>query len=91
MGALSRLAGSSGGAGGRTDYGQFILPEGAERSQALREELGHHARLQRELAALRVQAVKEKQMGRRVELNLEIKQLESELALIMRGLGYKGS
>ena len=71
--------------------GQFILPEGAERSQVLREELGHHARLQRELAALRVQAVKEKQMGRRVELNLEIKQLESELALIMRGLGYKGS
>ena len=27
--------------------GQFILPEGAECSQALREELGHHARLQR--------------------------------------------
>ena len=63
--------------------GQFVLPEGAERSQALREGLGNHARLQRELAALRVHAVKEKQMGRRVELNLEIKQLESELAKLM--------
>ena len=71
--------------------GQFILPDRAERSQALREELGHHARLQRELAALRVQAVKEKQMGRRVELNLEIKRLESEQVVVVRGLVYKES
>jgi len=66
--------------------GQFILPDSAERSQALREELGHHARLERELAALRVRATKEKQIGRRVELNLEIKRLESERAVVVRGL-----
>jgi len=63
--------------------GQFVLPDCAERSQALREGLRNHARLQRELAALRVQTAKEKQMGRRVELNLEIKRLESELAKLV--------
>jgi hypothetical protein len=63
--------------------GQFVVPDSVERSQALREGLGHHARLERELAALRVRAAKEKQIGRRVELNLEIKKMESELAKLI--------
>jgi len=45
-----------------------------------------HARLQRELAALRAQAKKEKQMNRRVQLNLAIKRLEAELAETIRAL-----
>ncbi len=71
--------------------GLFILPDSDGRSQALREGLGHHAWLERELTALRVRAAKEKQIGRRVELNLEIKRLESERAAVVRGLGYKES
>lgn len=59
--------------------GHFIVPASTDRAQALRDGLGHHARLQRELVALRHQATKERQIGRRVELNLEIKRLESEL------------
>ena len=39
-----------------------------------------HARLQRDVAVLRAQAEKEKQLNRRVELNLEIKRLQGELA-----------
>lgn len=38
------------------------------------------ARLQRDIAALRAQAEKEKQVNRRVELNLELKRLEAQLA-----------
>jgi hypothetical protein len=60
--------------------GAFAPPESAERASALREGLGAHARLQRDLAILRARAEKEKQLNRRVELNLEIKRLEVELA-----------
>jgi Domain of unknown function (DUF4391) len=45
-----------------------------------RQALADHARLQRDIAALRAQAKKEKQVNRRVELNMELKRLEAQLA-----------
>ncbi|MFC2031616.1 DUF4391 domain-containing protein [Chloroflexota bacterium] len=60
--------------------GAFALPESAERAAALRQGLDTHARLQRDIAALRAQADREKQVARRVELNLEINALKTELA-----------
>lgn len=47
--------------------------------EARRQALADHARLQRDIATLRAQAAKEKQMNRRVELNLKLKRLEAEL------------
>jgi hypothetical protein len=60
--------------------GMFAAPDSADRSTSLHDGLETHARLQRDLAALRAQAAKEKQLNRRVELNLEIKRLEARLA-----------
>jgi hypothetical protein len=48
--------------------------------EARRQALADHSRLQRDIAALRAQAVKEKQVNRRVDLNLKLKHLEAELA-----------
>jgi hypothetical protein len=59
--------------------GVFAAPNSADRTAALRDGLDAHARLNRELIALRAQAEREKQLNRRVELNLEIKRLEAEL------------
>ncbi len=66
--------------------GAFIPPDSDGRAQALRDGLDTHARLQRELAALRAQAEKEKQLNRRVELNLEIKRLEAKVAMTQKTL-----
>jgi Domain of unknown function (DUF4391) len=60
--------------------GRFALPDSTVRAAILRENLNAHAALQDKLSALRTQAKKEKQINRRVELNLQIKRLESELA-----------
>jgi len=60
--------------------GVFAPPGSAERFLALRDGVDAHARLRRDVAALRAQATKVKQLNRRVELNLEIKRLEAELA-----------
>ena len=60
--------------------GSFIPPISAEHSTILRDGLANHARLQYELTTLRNQAAKEKQLNRRVELNMTIKRLEAELA-----------
>ena len=81
-GLLQRLAGLE----AARITGAFAPPESAERASALREGLGVHARLQRDLAILRARADKEKQMNRRVELNLEIKRLEAELAATQKTL-----
>jgi hypothetical protein len=59
--------------------GAFVPPDSADRASALRDGLDTYARLQRDLAVLRTQAKKEKQLNRRVELNLEIKRLEAKL------------
>jgi hypothetical protein len=66
--------------------GTFAAPNTADQALTLREELDTHARLQREVATLRAQAAKEKQISRRVEMNLELKRLEVELARIAQHL-----
>jgi len=52
-------------------------PAAAERRRVA---LAEHDRLNREITSLRARAAKEKQLNRRVELNLQVKQLESRLA-----------
>jgi len=69
-----------------TITGAFALPESAERAAAQREALAIHARLQRDIATLRTQAEREKQINRRVELNLTIKRLQVELAATTKAL-----
>jgi len=66
--------------------GTFAPPDSADRASALRDGLYIHARLQRDLAALRAKADREKQLNRRVELNLEIKRLEADLAATAKAL-----
>ena len=66
--------------------GAFTPPDSSGRSSALRDALDTHARIKRDIAILRAQAAKEKQINRRVELNLEIKRLETELASIAKTL-----
>ncbi len=65
--------------------GVYVPTIAPERAVELREGLAARAQLQRELAILRAQATREKQLNRRVELNLNIKRLEAELAAIVRG------
>lgn len=62
--------------------GQFVPPESPERAMDRRAALEEHARLEREMYRLRGQAGKEKQFNRRVELNLEIKRLETKLCAV---------
>lgn len=64
----------------------FTPPDSPPRAVALREGLDAHAKLQRDIAALRSQAIKEKQLNRRVALNLEIKRLEAQLAETAKAL-----
>ena len=65
----------------------FNRYEAISASSALRDGLDVHARLLRDNAVLRTRAAKEKQVNRRVELNLELKQLESELANTANNIG----
>ncbi len=67
--------------------GAFAPPDSSEQASALRQGLERHAQLQRDLNLLRARAAKEKQINRRVELNLEIKRLEIELASTTIDLG----
>jgi uncharacterized protein DUF4391 len=60
--------------------GRFAVPKSTDQASVLRENLNIHTDLQNRLGVLRSQAEKEKQMKRRVELNLEIKRLENQLA-----------
>ena len=60
--------------------GRFAPSESVERASGMRARLGLHARLEHDLAILRTRAHKEKQLNRRVDLNLEIKRLEADLA-----------
>lgn len=63
--------------------GAFVPPTSAEHAARLREQLANRARLQDDLTRLRNQAAKEKQLNRRVEINIAIKRLEVELAAIV--------
>ena len=69
-----------------TVTGAFALPATAERATAQRGALAARAKLQRDLATLRAQAEREKQVSRRVELNLDIRRLEAELAATAKAL-----
>lgn len=60
--------------------GKMAMTADPAAQEARRRALADHARIQRDIAALRGQAVKEKQVSRRVELNIEIKRLEASLA-----------
>jgi hypothetical protein len=66
--------------------GAFAPPVSSDRASALRDSLDTHAQLQRNIAVLRAKAEKEKQLNRRVELNLEIKRLEAELSATVKTL-----
>ena len=66
--------------------GFFIPPDTVERSTVLNDGLQNHAKLRHRLNTLRAQGDKENQMNRRVELNVEIKQLESKLAALTKAL-----
>ena len=59
--------------------GHFAPPESPEQTHRMRESVAQHSQIFNELAALRTQAVKEKQMNRLVELNTKIKLLELQL------------
>ena len=60
--------------------GAFAVPSNAVQAEHRREALQESARLDKEIARLRATAAKEKQMARRVDLNLELKRLEAALA-----------
>lgn len=60
--------------------GTFAVPTNAVQADQRREALQESARLHKEIARLRATAAKEKQMARRVDLNLELKRLEAALA-----------
>ncbi|MBF0340765.1 MAG: DUF4391 domain-containing protein [Magnetococcales bacterium] len=70
--------------------GHFITPESPERASERRTALVEHARLEREIVRLRAQAGKEKQLNRRVELNLGMGALKKELAKVMDRLRWSG-
>lgn len=60
--------------------GAFTLREDPAQYGVRRTALAEHTRLQQEMVSLRSQAAKEKQLNRRVELNLALKHLEAQLA-----------
>jgi hypothetical protein len=66
--------------------GTFTLPDSSEHGIAVREGLDRYATLEHDLELLRSKAGKEKQINRRVELNLEIQRIESILGAIRSSL-----
>ena len=60
--------------------GAFAVPSTAEQAGLRQGALQECTRLGREIARLRATAAKEKQMARRVDLNLQLKRLEAALA-----------
>jgi uncharacterized protein DUF4391 len=60
--------------------GAFTVAANAQHAAVRRDALQEHARLDGEIARLRATAAKEKQMSRRVELNLELKRMEAAKA-----------
>jgi hypothetical protein len=61
--------------------GHYRSPNGSGATTG-RAALDEHARLGREIAALRKQAMKETQLARRVDLNLAIRRLSEQLAAL---------
>jgi hypothetical protein len=71
--------------------GTFVVPGATDQGAALKDGLAEYTRIERELVGLRGRAKKEKQVGRRVELNVAIKRLESELARTRSGLSAEAA
>lgn len=55
-----------------------MLPESPKQTSTMHGAVEDHDRIEHEIALLRIQAKKEKQANRRVEINLAIKRLEAE-------------
>lgn len=64
----------------------YALPDSADSASTLRNNLDTYAKLQHDIVTLQAQAKKEKQVNRRVEINIEIKRLETELSVISKSL-----
>ncbi len=60
--------------------GNFVPATDASTAERRRVALAEHERLTRDMAALRARAAKEKQLNRRVEINLQLQHLESRLS-----------
>lgn len=60
--------------------GAFAVSDDATAVERRREALEAHSLLAREITSLRAKATREKQMNRRVDLNLEIQRREAEIA-----------
>lgn len=59
--------------------GRYALTQTASEAASRQTALDDHTRITKEIAGLRAKAVKEKQVNRRVEINLAIQRLEGEL------------
>lgn len=59
--------------------GQYTLTQTVSEAAARQTALDDHAKILREIAGLRAKAAKEKQINRRVDINLAIQRLEDEL------------
>jgi len=59
--------------------GRYALTQTADEAAARQTALENHTRIMREIAGLRAKAAKEKQINRRVDINLAIQGLEEEL------------
>lgn len=71
--------------------GRLEVPTDSAGQETRRKALAEYSRLEREISALRSQAEKEKQVNRRVELNLEVKRLSAELAATIQLMSEKSS
>jgi len=60
--------------------GQFVAEIGQDAALQRRTALAEHERLTKEISSLRAKASKERQVSRRVEFNMKLKELESLLA-----------
>lgn len=66
--------------------GKFVVSSTMNGSAALRAGLEVYSNVMRQLTLLRARAMKERQINRRVGLNLEIQRLEKELESISQAL-----
>lgn len=66
--------------------GSFVVTETPDAVLARRSALLEHETLTRDISSLRARAGKESQLNRRVELNLQLKQLEARLARVITAL-----
>jgi Domain of unknown function (DUF4391) len=66
--------------------GRFVVATTLDAAAARRAALDDHDRIQKEITSMRARAAKETQIRHRVELNLVIRRLESERAVVKRYL-----